>query len=77
MVFIYCSRILDLSLVSRSSWMARYCSWILRFTFSGNVFSWVQVVRTVFLISCWVMVLAPSVKWKPLVIPTTPARMMP
>ena len=41
------------------------------------VVSLVQSVKTLFLISCWVIVLAPSEKSKPWVMPTKAARKMP
>ncbi len=60
-----------------SSWIARYCSWILRSTLSAKEDSLAQSSeRTVFFSSCCVIVLAPSEKL-PDVMPTTPARRIP
>ena len=51
--------------ISCSSLTARYCSWILRFSLYAKPrsLSLVHVVSTLFLMSCWVMVLAPSEKF--------------
>ena len=58
-----------------SSSTARNCSWILRFHFAMP--SWpIQSVNTEFFKSCCVIVDAPCEKL-PLVMPSTPARMMP
>ncbi len=45
-----------------SSASARVCSWSLRLMRSMRVFSSVQLVKTLFFKSCWVIVEAPSEK---------------
>ena len=52
-----------------SNWIARYCSWIFRSSFSPKVSSF-PPSKILFLMSCWVRVLPPPALESPVMIPT-------